>query len=220
MQPLDGPRILPSSGRAPAALVVLLHGYGSDGDDLIGLGETWRDLLPSAAFVAPHAPDRLPHNAMGGYQWFPLSMRDPTEYWRGAVAAAPALDRFLDAELTRHRLAPDRLALVGFSQGTMMALHVGLRRLVSPAVVIGFSGLLAGPEQLPAAPASPPKLVLVHGDSDDVVPADHLHIAREALATKGFPVEWHVRPGLGHGIDAVGLQLGGDALRRALRPQA
>jgi phospholipase/carboxylesterase len=215
MKTLDGPRIEPRQGRA-AALVVLLHGYGSDGNDLIALGEALRDRLPSAAFVAPHAPERLPHSAMGGYQWFPLTMRDPSEYWRGATAAAPALDRFLDEELARLQLSADRLALIGFSQGTMMALHVGLRRAISPAAIVGFSGLLAGPEHLKPA-TSPPPIMLVHGDADDVVPVGALHTAREALAGQGYPVAWHVRPGLGHGIDGEGLRFAGDLLVQAIR---
>src|SRR5262245_33664910 len=121
--PLDGPRIEPG-GRRPSALVVLLHGYGANGDDLIALGEGWRGMLPDAAFVAPNAPQTIP-GMYGGLQWSGLTMRDPGEYWRGVVAARPLLDGFLDAELARYRLDADRLALVGFSQGTMMALHVG-----------------------------------------------------------------------------------------------
>ena len=216
MRVLDGPRIEPSHGAA-TSLVVLLHGYGSDGHDLITLGDALRTKLPDAAFVAPHAPERLSHGASGGYQWFPLTMRDPSEYWRGATAAAAILDQFLDAELARRHLGANRLALVGFSQGTMMALHVGLRRPVLPAAIVGFSGLLAGPEQLPHAATAALPVMLIHGDADAVVEIESLHIAREALAAKGYPVVWHVRPGLGHGIDQVGLRFAGDFLADALR---
>src|SRR5262245_21936049 len=198
MQQLDGPRLEPREGAA-TSLIVLLHGYGANGDDLIALGDGWRPWLPQAAFVAPNAPEMIP-GMHGGLQWFPLTLRDPGEYWRGVVAAQPALDRFLDTELARYRLGPDRLALVGFSQGTMMALHVGLRRAAAPAGVVAYSGLLAGPDQLAQATARPPVL-LIHGSADEVIPVDALHMAREALAEGGLPVEWHVRPGLGHGID-------------------
>ena len=215
MRLLDGPRIEPRKGPA-TALVVLLHGYGSDGNDLIALGETWRDVLPAAAFVAPHAPERLPQAGMGGFQWFPLTLRDPLEYGRGVRAAAPSLDHFLDAELARLRLGADRLALVGFSQGTMMALHVGVRRAVPPAAIVGYSGLLADPGTMAPARPDSPGILLVHGDRDEVVPAEALHAAREGLAVKGYAVAWHLRPDLGHGIDGDGLRYGGQFLAKSL----
>lgn len=200
-RPLDGPRLEPR-GRQASALVVLLHGYGANGDDLIALGEVWRQQLPNAAFVAPNAPATIP-GMHGALQWFALTMRDPNEYWRGVEAARPTLDRFLDAELARYRLAPSRLVLVGFSQGTMMALHVGLRRAAAPAGIVAYSGLLAGPEHL-AGTSARPRVLIVHGEADELIPVDALHAAREALAGAGVPLEWHVRPGLGHGIDAEG----------------
>ncbi len=211
---LDGPRIEPR-GRAPSALVVLLHGYGANGDDLIALAHGWQPLLRDVAFVAPNAPEMIP-GGFGGLQWFPLTLHDPAEYWRGAVAAQPALDRFLDAELVRHRLPPERLVLVGFSQGTMMALHVGLRRAAAPAAIVGYSGLLAGPEHLGAATARPP-IMLIHGEVDDLIPADLLHIAREQLAHAGLLVEWHIRARLGHGIDDAGQSMGAHFIAGALR---
>lgn len=211
---LDGPRIVPRAGR-PSAVVVLLHGYGANGDDLIPLGDGWRRTLPDAVFVAPNAPHAIP-GMYGGLQWFPLTLRDPSEYWRGVTAAQPILDRFLDAELARYRLAADRLVLVGFSQGTMMALHVGLRRAVAPAGIVAYSGLLAGPEHLAETKARPP-LLLVHGEVDDLIPVEALHVAREALAAAGVPLEWHVRPGLGHGIDAQAQWMAGHFIARSLR---
>lgn len=212
---LDGPRINPP--RKAASLVVLLHGYGADGNDLIALAEAWRPLLPATAFVAPHAPELLPFEAMAGRQWFDLTMRDASELRRGTLAAAPTLMRFLDAELARHPLPPDRLALVGFSQGTMMALHVGLRRPIAPAAIVGYSGVIAGPEQLSAEITSRPPVQLVHGEADEVIPVAALAITREALAAAGVPVEWHIAPGLGHGIDADGLALGGRFLAEHLQ---
>ena len=158
-RPLDGPRLEPR-GRTPSALVVLLHGYGANGDDLIALGDGWRRALPDVAFVAPNAPQTIP-GMHGGLQWFALTMRDPERILARRGGRPPALDRFLDAELARYRLAADRLVLVGFSQGTMMALHVGLRRAAAPAGIVAYSGLLAGPEHLgesdgaPADPADP-----------------------------------------------------------------
>lgn len=213
-RPLDGPRISPR-GRAASALVVLLHGYGANGDDLIALADAWQPILPHAAFVAPNAPQAIP-GMYGGLQWFGLTLRDPSEYWRGVEAARPALDRFLDAELARHRLAPERLVLVGFSQGTMLALHVGLRRARAPAGIVAYSGLLAGPEHLAQTEARPPVLI-VHGEADDLIPVEALHAAREAMAAAGLAVEWHVRLRLGHGIDREGQWMAAHFIAQALR---
>src|SRR5262249_46084214 len=140
---LDGPRLAPRNGPA-RQLVVFLHGYGADGNDLIDIGRAWQNLLPQAAFVSPHAPEPCAM-APVGRQWFALTFRDPHERWTGVNAAAPALERFLAAELKRHDLPAARLALVGFSQGTMMALHVGLRRAAAPAAIVGYSGMLVLP---------------------------------------------------------------------------
>lgn len=214
---LNGPRLAPQSGRADA-LVVFLHGYGADGGDLIDIGESWAPFLPDAAFVSPNAPEPCAM-APVGRQWFPLTMRGNTERWTGVVAARPTLDAFLDAELERTGVAEDRLVLVGFSQGTMMALHVGLRRKVQPALIVGYSGDLAGPEHLNEATAKPPVL-LVHGTADQVLPAQSSKLAADALTAAGVPVALHFQPGLGHGIDRMGLILGlktvADALGVAL----
>jgi phospholipase/carboxylesterase len=210
---LDGPRIVPR-GTQPTALVVLLHGYGANGDDLIALGDAWQPRLPGAVFVAPNAPQSIP-GMYGGLQWFPLTMRDPGEYWRGVASAQPDLDRFLDGELARYRLGPGRLVLVGFSQGTMLALHAGLRRTQAPAAIVGYSGLLAGPEHLAEITARPPVL-LIHGEADDLIPVEALHVAREQLAAAGLRVEWHVRPRLGHGIDPEGQWMAAHFIAAAL----
>ncbi len=140
---LDGPRLEPRSGAA-RQLVVFLHGYGADGNDLIDIGRAWQGLLPQAAFVSPHAPEPC-GQAPIGRQWFPLTFRDPNERWVGVNKAAPVLQGFLDAELARRQLPASALALVGFSQGTMMALHVGLRRATPPIAIVGYSGLLVVP---------------------------------------------------------------------------
>jgi phospholipase/carboxylesterase len=221
MADLDGPRIAPRSGQA-RQLVVFLHGYGADGNDLIEIGRAWEGLLPHAAFVAPHAP-RPCGQAPMGREWFPLTFRDPDERWDGVNAAAPVLDAFLDAELARAKLPPAALALVGFSQGTMMALHIGLRRAVAPAAIVGYSGmlLLKGDTDIegyaPQIRARPPVL-MIHGDADDVIPSQALFHSTQALAELGVPVEWHMSAGIGHGIDGEGLRHGGEFLARRLAP--
>jgi phospholipase/carboxylesterase len=212
MPRLDGPRIEPRG--TPAALVVLLHGYGANGDDLIALAEGWRGRLPQAAFVAPNAPEAIP-GMPGALQWFPLTLRDPSERWRGVVAARPGLDGFLDAELARYGLAGGRLVLVGFSQGTMLALHVGLRRRAAPAAIVGYSGPLAGPEHLGEIAVRPPVL-LIHGAEDDLFRVVALNSARELGPRAGVCVVGHVRAGGGHGIDPAGQELGGHFMAQAL----
>lgn len=204
---IDGPRLQAKSGKA-RQLVVLLHGYGADGADLIEIGRQWRGLLPDADFVAPHAPERCAGSPMGR-QWFPLTMRDPNERWRGVVAARPALDGFLDAELARRGLDERSLALMGFSQGTMMALHVGLRRATPPRAILGYSGMLVtGPESAGAArppQRPPPAILLVHGEEDDLIPVEALMMSANELAAIDAPTQWHLSAGLGHGIDNAGL---------------
>jgi phospholipase/carboxylesterase len=219
MADLDGPRIAPHSRHAKQ-LVVFLHGYGADGNDLIDIGRAWQNLLPDAAFVSPHAP-RPCGQAPTGREWFPLTFRDPGERWAGVTMAAPALDAFLDAELARLNLPPSALALVGFSQGTMMALHVGFRRQVSPAAIVGYSGMLALPEDIDpqrfaAEIRSRPPVLLVHGDQDPLIPVQALFQAAQGLASLGVPVEWHISAGIGHGIDQEGLRQGGEFLARNL----
>ena len=140
---LDGPRLAPRSGKA-RKLVVFLHGFGADGNDLIDIGQQWQTLLPDAAFLSPHAPQPCA-GAPYGRQWFGLTFRDPGERWRGVEEARPALDAFLDHELAGHGLENRDLALVGFSQGTMMALHTGLRRKTALAGIVGYSGVLVVP---------------------------------------------------------------------------
>ncbi len=214
---IDGPRIPPASGGPAKSLVVFLHGYGADGNDLIGLGRQWAKALPATAFVAPNAPELCPGTPMGR-QWFPLTMRDPRELVQGVARARPALDVFLDAELQRHGLDESACALVGFSQGTMMALHVGPLRKRSLAGILGYSGLLADPAALKSGPVQQQPVFLIHGDRDDLIPVATIFAAAEGLAAAEIPVEWHISPGIPHGIGPDGLELGMSFLKRVLPP--
>ncbi|MBA4790346.1 MAG: dienelactone hydrolase family protein [Rhizobiales bacterium] len=212
----DTPRLPPRSGGPADSLVVLLHGYGADGRDLLDLADAFGDLLPGAAFAAPHAPEPCAQ-APVGRQWFALDDLDPRRLAMGVDSAVPALVRVLEDERARWGVAPDRVALVGFSQGAMMALGAMLRLPAPPAAVVALSGLWAGPRpQTP--PAALPPVCLIHGMEDEVVPAGALLASAVGLSEAGIPVEWHLCPGLGHGIDARGLGLTGAFLHQGLAP--
>ena len=183
---LDGPRVPPAKGPADR-LVVFVHGYGADGNDLIGLGGEWQRLLPTAAFVSPNGPQPC-EGAPMGRQWFPISRLDPAEMVRGVESAAPILNAFIDAELARLNLDASRLSLVG------------------------FSGVLTGPEKLLNEIQSKPPVLLIHGDEDPMIPVQALYMSANGLAGAGVPVRWHVSRGIGHGIGPDGLELGGKFL--------
>lgn len=209
---LDGPRWGPRLGTAEQ-LVVLCHGVGADGYDLIDLAPTWAAALPQAAFVAPDAPEPY-DSGPTGRQWFALWDRTPAALAAGADEAARHLGAFVEAELARRGLPGDAYALMGFSQGAMTALHAGLRQTAPPRAILAFSGALLAPERLAEAIARPPVL-LVHGQADEVVPADASRAAEQALGAAGFAVETLFCPRLGHGIDEAGLAIGGLFLQRA-----
>ncbi len=213
MADLDGPRWGPRESGRPEQLVVLCHGVGADGHDLIDLAPHWAQALPHAAFVAPDAPEAYDMAPMGR-QWFSLADRSPPILAAGVAVAAKALSGFIDAELGRLGLPPDAYALVGFSQGAMTVLYAGLRRTVPPRAIVAYSGALLAPESLADTAARPPVL-LVHGEDDEVVPAARSRAAEEALRAAGVPVEALYCPRLGHGIDEAGLSMGALFLQRA-----
>lgn len=214
---LSGPRLAPASGRAKA-LVVLLHGVGADGQDLIGLAPHWARYLPEAEFLAPDGPepcDMAPY----GRQWFSLQDRTASVMEAGLQITVPILNGFLDQALAERGLTDADLALVGFSQGTMTSLYTALRRPRPCAAVIGYSGALLGAPSLARDIVSRPPVLLVHGQDDPVVPFAALAAAAQALRGAGVAVETLERPGLGHGIDPEGLAAGLAMLHRHL-PQA
>jgi len=213
---LDGPRMPPARGGKPDGLVILLHGYGSNGADLISLGPYWAKALPGVAFVSPNAIEPVPM-APGGYQWFPISNLDPRLMEQGARAAAQSVDRFIDRELEKYALTPDRLVLVGFSQGTMMALHVGLRREKQIGGIVGFSGVLVGGAKLKDEMRSKPPVLLIHGDRDPTIPIPAMFDSAEALAAADHGAQWHVSYGVPHSIGPDGLDLGGAFLAMQLK---
>lgn len=206
-----------AKGRAKAA-VVFVHGYGADGRDLLGLADPLAPHLPDVAFFAPDAPEPCGLNPVG-YQWFPIPWLDgsaPEAAEAGLARASADLNAFLDDLLATEGLAPSALALVGFSQGTMMSLHVAPRRAEPLAAVVGFSGRLLSPETLSAEAVSKPPVLLIHGDADDVVPPSDLPKAADALVAAGFETYAHISKGVGHGIAPDGLSLALGFLRERL----
>lgn len=199
---LSGPSRTPVSGGAARQLVVFLHGYGANGDDLIGLSPFFGQALPHAAFVAPNAPEPCGIGG-GGYQWFGLTNLNPALIAAGVRGAAPLLDAYIDDALKSRNLTYDQLALIGFSQGTMMSLDRTMRR-GDAAAVVGYSGMVADPASGLAKDARHPPVLLVHGTADPIVPFASLGAAEHALSAAGFPVETLARPGLQHGIDQEG----------------
>ena len=217
MPDLDGPRWGPRTGAAQQ-LVVICHGVGADGHDLIDLAPHWAQALPHAAFVAPDAPEPYDGAPMGR-QWFSLRDRSPAILAAGVAVAATALSGFIDAELARLTLPADAYALVGFSQGAMTVLYAGLRRAVPPRAILAYSGALLAPELLSTTTVRPPVL-LVHGEDDAVVPVAASRAAEQALRAAGVPVEALYCPRLGHGIDEAGLSTGALFLQRAFATPA
>lgn len=215
MMDIDGPRQDPADGNPARAQVILLHGYGADGNDLIGLAPYMARDLPHVGFVSPHAPFPCEMSPMGR-QWFSLGDRSPDSMLAGTRMAAQVIDGFIDDEMKRHSLAADRIALVGFSQGTMMSLFVGPRRGEQIAGIVGYSGRLIGPEVMDQEVRTKPPVTLIHGEADEMVPAAALGQAVTGLEAVGIEVASAMRPRLGHSIDEEGLRIGIDFLKRVL----
>lgn len=211
---ITGPTYGPAAAGAPRQLVILLHGYGSDGHDLLGLAPHWAQMLPQAEFVSPNAPfpcELAPY----GRQWFGFEGRDAQMILGETQTAAAILNGFIDEQLAKRGLDESALALVGFSQGTMMSLHVAPRRQRPAAAVVGYSGRLIAPDLLPQEIKSRPRVLLVHGDADPVVPFQSLREAVNVLELVGIEVTAERRPRLAHAIDEEGLELGGHFLAGA-----
>jgi len=212
---LSGPIKNPRSGGKAKQLVILLHGWGADGPNLIDLADFFAQALPDAQFIAPNAPYPCEANPYG-YQWFSLMNREPSHLLEGARGAAEILNRFIDEQLKSLGLENKNLALVGFSQGTMAGLHVALRRMPDIGCLVGFSGSLIGADVLAKEITSRPPVCLIHGDADDVVPYSALAYAEAALKHSGVKVETHTRPFVGHSIDMEGIKIAGSFLSKHL----
>lgn len=207
MSQLTDVRQEPSQGGKPEQLVVFLHGIGVDGNDLIGLAPFYAKILPGARFLAPHGLQKF-DMAPTGRQWFSLNDISEDTLDKGVKHAADAVNAYIDDALAESGLSEDKLAIVGFSQGTMTALYLAFRRPRPIAALVGYSGALIAPEKLYHEIVSRPPTLLVHGAEDEVVPPQNLTVAAEALRALKVPVASHISPGLGHSIDNEGLSLG------------
>ncbi|WP_313137426.1 alpha/beta hydrolase [Paracoccus jeotgali] len=215
------PRALKSDRKGPAKArqaIIFLHGYGADGTDLLGLADVLSPHLPETAFYAPDAPEKCANNPFG-FQWFPIPWLDGSTEAQASESMTKSIadiNAFVDKVLADESLTPDRLAIVGFSQGTMMALHVFPRRPQPVAGIVGFSGRLLSPETIAAEAVSRPPVLLAHGDQDPMVPFADLAVAADALSAAGFTVLTHVMKGTGHGIAPDGLGVALNFLRDRL----
>lgn len=212
---LSGPVYKPRSGGKAKSAIIMLHGVGADGENLIGIAPFMSALFPDTVFLSPNAPyefDMYP----SGYQWFSLADRDPEVMLAGARNVEPVLNQYIDEVMAEYELPATKVALLGFSQGTMVSLFAALRRSDKIAGIAGFSGALLSPELLPAEVKSKPDICLIHGELDDVVPFAALAKAEYALKQNGFNVEAHSRPGLPHSIDPEGIEIAAHFLKNRL----
>lgn len=210
---LSGPMLPPKSGGQPKQLMVILHGYGADGQDLISLGYQWRELWPDMLFVAPNAPDICEQNP-AGYQWFPLKVDRIAGRIEGVASARPVIVNFLIDLWAQTGISPANTVLAGFSQGAMMALHVGLSLPQRLMGIIAFSGAFLPPDGFGSKAFAQPPVCLVHGDMDEVVDPELSADAEVALRLAGFDVSYHVSEDVGHGIAPDGLRFATEFIAR------
>ena len=212
---LIGPEAEPASGGPAKQLILFVHGYGADGNDLISLTQYFANVAPDAAFLSPNAPyrcDGSPH----GYQWYDVWMQDRDERLGAIRSTAAIFDNFIDQQLDRRGLTEKSLVLIGFSQGTMMSIFTAPRREKAVSGIVGYSGRMEAPNLLKDEIKSKPPVVMIHGDSDELLAVSEMETAAAALKECGVEIDTHVRPGLGHGIDEQGIRIGLEFVKNAL----
>ncbi len=213
---LSSEYIAPLSGNNPDKLIIFIHGYGADGADLLGLSREFAEEFPNAGFYSPNAPQKCDMSPFG-YQWFPLYDRSEEQMLIGLSDAALSLNAFIAELLDKHSgLTKADIILIGFSQGTMTALHTSLRSQDAFAAIVGFSGALIAGDRLKSEIKSRPPVCLIHGSADQVVPFHAMQIAESFLMENGVEVETHARPNLGHGIDPEGIYIATTFLKKVL----
>jgi phospholipase/carboxylesterase len=204
---LSGPEAAPASGGPAKQLIIFVHGYGANGEDLISLSRYYAQVAPDAAFISPDAPYRCDGAPMG-FQWYDVWMKDPAERLAAIRSTGEIFDNFVTGQLAVHGLSEDKLVLIGFSQGTMMSLFTAPRRENAIAGIVGYSGRMESADTLKAEIRSKPPVVMVHGDSDELLAVSEMETAAATLRDCGVEIDTHIRPGLGHGIDEEGIRVG------------
>ena len=206
MKQINGPSIFPLSGNKAKQLIIFCHGYGSDGNDLIGLANYFQQMLPDAYFISPNAPENCPMNPTG-FQWFDFTSNDPELIWNKVIDAGKVLDNFIDKKLKELNLSDKDLSLIGFSQGTMMSLHIGLRRNIPMNAIVGFSGRIIREDTLKTELKSRPPIYLIHGDQDPMVPYQDTLNAGKILEKSNVNVQTHISKNTQHSIAQDGLEI-------------
>ena len=204
---LSGPEAAPASGGPAKQLIIFVHGYGANGEDLISLSRYYAQVAPDAVFISPDAPYRCDGAPMG-FQWYDVWMKNPAERLAAIRSTGEIFDNFVTGQLARHGLSEDKLVLIGFSQGTMMSLFTAPRRENAIAGIVGYSGRMESADTLKAEIRSKPPVVMVHGDSDELLAVSEMETAAATLRDCGVEIDTHIRPGLGHGIDEEGIRVG------------
>ena len=192
---------LPQNGRSKY-LMIFFHGYGSNGDDLIGLSNVFNKIIPNTIYLSPNAPTPT---GFGGYQWFPLSNLSNRELETGTISVAPYVHDFIDQALAFYNIEPENLILAGFSQGAMITLHVGIERKIAPTALFAYSGALTAVNNIEKRIQSKPPIFLCHGAEDDVVLPEYTTKAADILTALGFTIEKHIIPKYPHTIPPEGL---------------
>lgn len=217
-QQLIGPELPPISGKAES-LVVFAHGWRADGDDMMGLAVQWAPSMPDTYFMAPNAP--MPSEEMfGSFQWYDLGPENRHRRGEAVREAANTLNDFLDQQLAWLGLPPEKLVMVGFSQGYGVTFDAALRRVVAPAALVGFTGSIANKKTLPGEILSKPPVMMIHGDADPVIPVKALLESIHYLRDLDFDVTWHISHGLGHEIDQPAVDAGRKFVEEILYPDA
>ncbi len=213
---LSGPVFEPASKRPANSIVLLLHGYGANGEDLIGLAPPLSQALPDTVFLSPNAPFPCEGNPIGGFQWFDVWENEGKDRIKAVRYAADIVKAYITAELEKRDLDFSRMVFLGFSQGTMLSLHLGLRLENPCGAIVGYSGRLEAPKLLEKEIRTRPPVMLIHGEEDPLLPVEMMDAAETELRANHVDVSSFRRPGLGHGIDPEGLKLGAAFISRCL----
>jgi len=216
MNEISGPFKLPFGKELPQKMVVFLHGVGADGYDLLSLSDEFVEALPPSVFLAPNAPFSYDMFPMG-YQWFSLKEYTEDKLYEGIKVALPILQNYIEQNLVKYQLNFKDLILIGFSQGAMMAVQLALRLPEACQAVISYSGAIVKPDILAQEIKSKPPIMLFHGDKDQVLPAENLFNADQALEKMGIPARSYLLENVGHSISLEAIEMSQNFLKELIK---